>query len=158
MTKPHQVTETELGKRKRQYELEILRLLRKNSRSKNAHMAKTLNMPAATFANVLKETAGKYVMKYSSIIDFEKLGYFVGSIFVISLPKMQGEKAALLEFLTESRNTNTISRTTDDELVVETYFKDMAEFVDFRHFVDELAEYSEEHEIISSVEKEIFLA
>lgn len=157
MTKPPLISESEKRERKREKEIAVLRLLRQNARAKKASIAKQIGMPAASTANLFRKTAKKYVTRYSSLIDFEKMGYFVGSFFVIKLPKEEENKDLLIKYLKKSKNINTMSRTTADELLVETHFRNMADFIDFRHFIEETAEYVKEHEIVCEVEKEKFL-
>lgn len=144
------------GTRKRQKEIEVLRHLRQNARAKLSHIADDMGMSAATAASIAKR-AERYVKKYSSLVDFEKLGFFVGSFFVIK-PHIDGKNNLLLmDFLSGCRNINSMSISSSGDVLVEVYFRNMADFVDFRHFVGECAEEATEHEIVCAVKREEFL-
>lgn len=147
---------TEQSKKER--ELSIVNMLRQDARISNAKIAERTKVSMGTVARSIRKSEGDYIIKYSSLIDFDRLGYFVGTLFIIGLPKDGKSSLALVEFLSASRSINTISRTSDDRLIAEAYFRNMAEFVDFRHFVDEFAENVAEHEIVGEIVKEKFLA
>ncbi|PIN86006.1 hypothetical protein COV19_06650 [Candidatus Woesearchaeota archaeon CG10_big_fil_rev_8_21_14_0_10_44_13] len=142
---------------KEQRELSILKMLRQNARISLSDIAEKTGISIGTAARSLKRSERRYVLKYSSLVDFDKLGYFVGTLFIIR-PIADGKNSLLLkEFLSGSRCINTMSRTIDDGIIVEAYFRNMAEFVDFRHFIGEFADDVVEHEIISDVVKEKFM-
>lgn len=155
MTKPQKITKDGLKKKRI---IAVLGLLRRNSRIKVAEIAQRLNISSASASTLLKTAGRKYVKKYYSLVDFDGIGYFVGSFFVVRQPADEKNRQCLLDFLESSRHTNSVSRTMNDELLVEAYFRNMAEFIDFRHFIEEVSESVEEHEIAKVVEKERFLA
>lgn len=155
MTKPQKITKDELKKKRI---IAVLALLRKNSRIKVAEIAQHLKISSGSALTLLKIAGRKYVEKYSSIVDFDGVGYFVGSFFVVRQPADEKSRQHLLDFLESSMHINSVSRTMNDEFLVEAYFRNMAEFIDFRHFIEEVSESVEEHEIAKVVEKERFLA
>lgn len=141
----------------RKKEIAVLRLLRQDARMKVVNIAKKLDISAASASVLIRKTDRKYVSKYSSLVDFEKLGYFVGSFFVIR-PSRDGKgDAMLMDFLSCCRNINSMSMSSSGDVLVEVYFRNMADFVDFRHFVEEFAESAEEHEIVCAVKREEFM-
>ncbi|MFO8016069.1 MAG: Lrp/AsnC family transcriptional regulator [Candidatus Woesearchaeota archaeon] len=138
-------------------EIAVLRMLRQDSRTKTAKVAEKMKLHPLSAAALLKRINSSYVMKCCSIIDFEKLGYPISSFFIIRPSgKKNDTQEGLKGFLKESHNINTVSRTRDGSFMAEAYFSSMADLVSFRHTLEDFAEV-EEHEIISSVEKEKFM-
>lgn len=157
MIKPPRLSKSEIKKKKTEKEIAILRFLRVDARIKKSYIAEQLGISPANMLSLFKKTTKKYITKYSSLIDFENMGYFVGSFFIIKLPKNEKNKIILLKFLSKSKNINTMTTTTTDDVLLHTYFKNMGDFVDFRQFISELAENVKEHEIVSEVTKECFM-
>lgn len=155
MTKMPLKSSAEIKKEKRQKEISMLRVLRQNSRTRIKKLASLLNIPEGSASYLFSKTGSRYIKKYSSLVDFEKAGYLVGVFFIVK-PK-QAKEQELSGFLSASNNINSLNRTSKEQFFVEAYFSSMAEFVDFRHSIEEMADNIVEHEIVEEIKREGFL-
>ena len=63
--------------------INIIKCLRSNSRESLTSIAKKTNSPVSTASDRLKATEQRYVIKHTSLIDFEKLGYKLRSHILV---------------------------------------------------------------------------
>ncbi len=112
-------------------EKEMLMILRDNSRISLTKIANKLNIDIRKAFELKNLFENKIIKKYSSLIDFEKLGYAVNVNFILKT-----EKNDLLEgFLINHENVNNLYRTKEG-FITETIFKNMKEFNEFNEKLD----------------------
>ena len=133
-------------------ELSILDELRKNSRSSIASISAKLNVPATTIISKMKKLEKGIIERYTSLVDFQKLGLFVRVNFAIKARY----KEKLQKYIVEHPNVNSAcSLSGDYDYYFETIFPDMASLYNFMESLDEFAPFKiEEHHIIEDLDRE----
>jgi len=112
-------------------EKQMLKILRDNSRISLTKIADKLNIDIRKAFELKNLFENKIIKKYSSLIDFEKLGYAVNVNFILKT-----EKNDLLEgFLSNHSNINNLYKTKEG-FIAEAIFKDMKEFAEFNEKLD----------------------
>lgn len=133
----------------------ILGFLQENARSSVSKIASETNISVNIILKKLKNLEdNKIIQKYTSLLNYSKLKYFVRVNFAISVK----EKKAVLEYLQRHKNVNSLYATKGNyDYYFETIFRDMAQLYDF---IESLDQYDlltiKEHHIIEDVVKENF--
>jgi len=141
-------------------EVILINFLRQNARVKLKEISDRTKMPHATPHSILKRLNEKrdIIKKYTSIIDFSKIGFSIGCFF-IARPASESKKEDInnaINLISKCRNINSIYLTTEKDIIVEAWFRSMAELVELRDMLSEFCSVRE-HEIIESLEQERFI-
>ena len=103
-------------------EKEIIRHIRQGKRATISSIARNLKQPISTISDRIKRVEEKYVTKRSSILDFEKVGYFANHLVMIKANPLK--KEILMSFLKDDVNVNSIFLTNSGyDMVTETVFE-----------------------------------
>jgi DNA-binding Lrp family transcriptional regulator len=135
-------------------EIRILNELRKNSRMKFNELGKRLNMPLNRLITKFKAVENKAVKRYATLVNFNKLDYFV-TVFMAIMPKYDND---LKKFLMCHSNVNSLYRINNGyTLFAELVFRDIKSLHDF---IDEVNKYMVEkmqvYYLIEEIAKEKF--
>ena len=128
-------------------QLQILKLLRKNSRISKAELAQKTDL-----RDVQKhmKKIKPFIKKFSCKFDNGKVGYPMRSIYFIETKKQQ-----FITYLSNLANLNSLS-ITDQGILAELFFRSVADQHSFREGLDE---YSfQEIEVLDFVTNEAFLS
>lgn len=151
LTKPPKKTRDESRNEKL---LSLIRVLRDNSRMKTNGICSAAGMPI-TGVQLAFSDAYLIGLRCCSMIDFNKLGYFVGAFFMIK--PLSAEKRPLVEeMISMCPSINSAVRMKGNRFLVEARFRNMAELADFRQALEDIAEVSE-HEIVEELKREGFV-
>lgn len=116
----------------KQKELLILSLLRQNSRLSLTKMSKKINIPISTIFDKLKLHEKDMITRYTSLIDFSKLGFHTKAQIIIKAEK--NDKEQLREYMINHQNINSVYKINNGfDFLVEAIFrnvKDLEEFLD----------------------------
>ena len=136
-------------------ELQMLNLLRKNSRQSLARISRKIEMPVSTVFDKLVKLEGGFIKKHTTLIDFANLGYNIRVNFLIRA----SSKNNLLSFLKNHKNINSIySIQGDFDFYAETVFKNLKSFEKFLELLSDLNIIKrKEFYIIEDVKREDFL-
>jgi Lrp/AsnC family transcriptional regulator for asnA, asnC and gidA len=138
-------------------EKEIIKQIRHGKRASMSSIARILNEPISTISDRIKKVEEKYVVKRSSIIDFEKAGYYANSIFIIKVtPRNKDE---LFQFLKDENIVNSLFCTNSGyDFVVEAIFENQLKSKNWQAIVSERFEADiTEITILRIEEKEKFM-
>lgn len=115
-----------------QKDLQILAYLRQDSRMPLTKLSRKINIPVSTIFDRLKLNQDKVIVRHTSLLDFNKLGYSVHANITFSVDRE--DKENLRDHLMKHRNVNSVYRVSGGyDFLVEGIFKDikqMEEFVD----------------------------
>jgi len=130
----------------------ILKHLRNNARTSLIDISKEENIPTLELIESFLNIDHKIIKKYTTLLDFEKLGYPIRWIFILN-----GDKEALKGFLTAHPNVNNVSRLSGNGFYVEAVFRDMREYYEFNSFLEKFNLKSKiSHPIIKEIKREEF--
>lgn len=130
---------------------EIIKNLRKGKRVNVSEIARELDLPISTVSDRIKKIEKKYVIKRSSLLDFEKLGYKVHAFIAVKAKK------GFLKFLDYKFVNSFYQVNTGYDYMMEVVCRNLSEF---KHIVSLVRKESEEYkvfQIIKTIEKEKFL-
>ena len=138
-------------------EKDIIRHLRKGKRVNISQIARDLREPISTVSDRIKRIDKKYVMKRSSLLDFQNLGYFAHEL--IALKARINQKEDLLEYLRTQNCVNTIYATnTDYSYLIELVCRDHLELVNWIEQLKSTFEVQlDSFQILKIEEKERFM-
>lgn len=129
---------------------EIIKYLRKGKRVNVSEIARKMKLPVSTVADRIKRIENKYVIKRSSLLKFDKLGYHVNAFIAVKAKK------DFLKFLDADFVNSFYQVNTGYDYMIEVVCRNLSEF---KHIVSLVEEESEEHQvfqIIRTMEKEKF--
>lgn len=143
----------------KQKELLIIASLRENSRQSLTDMSKKINIPISTIFDRLRIQEKNLIQKYTSIIDFSRLGYNLKTQIVIKVNK--DDKRALKTLLMKHQNINSVYKLGDGfDFMVEGIFRSLKEVEDFSDLLDTQlrVEKKKIYYIIEDIKREEVLA
>lgn len=115
-------------------DLKIISHLRSNSRQSLASIARQLGIPASTLFDKVKNYEKKFVRKHTTLIDFDRLGFFTRLQIAVGVPLEK--KQELHGFLLHHKNINSLYRINHGfDFLAECIFKSPA---DAKNFVEQL--------------------
>lgn len=110
----------------------ILTYLRQNARIRITRIANETGIPVSTVFDRLRFFEKAFIKKYSTLIDFSRLGYDVRAFISISIPI--GERDRLRDYLIESKHINSIFKINNGfNFLIDSAFysiQDLEEFID----------------------------
>lgn len=138
-------------------DLQIISHLRQDARIGLTDISKKTNIPTSTVFDRVN-AIGEYVLKHTTLLDFEKIGY--NSKNIIALKTSIEMRDILKEYLMAHNNVNNLYQTNSDhDFVIETIFRNQK---DTQFFLEELErnfgiENVQIHNIIEDIHREKFL-
>jgi len=136
-------------------DLLILKHLRNNARKTLTSISKETGIPTSTVFDRLRAHEKNIIKKYTSIVDFPKLGYSIRAKIMLEAKN----KEDILKFLLTSPSTNSLYQISGRfDLLADCIFKDMKELY---AFLDELEKFDikkEFHHVINEIKREDFFS
>lgn len=139
-------------------ELKVIANLRQNSRESLTKISRRTGMPVSSIFEKLKRYKGDFIVKHTSLLDFNKIGF---NVIVNSFIKIgKGQKKELFNYLVNSFYVNNITAISNKyDVFIETAFKSLK---DLRCFNDELVQFGIENKedfyVIEYLKREGFLS
>ena len=116
-------------------ELQILAMLRSNSKTTITNMSRRLKKPSLHVASVL-QSLERFVLKHTCLLDFEALGFkHHAFIFVRNKP-------GVLEFLANHPNVNQLMVSSDNIVLCQAVFKDFESLLSLENALQSIANSS----------------
>jgi DNA-binding Lrp family transcriptional regulator len=140
-------------------EKKILEEIRKNSRASLTYLAYKAEMPISSTFNKLKELESSVIKKYTSIVDFKKLGYSTWSKLIIKVNKNQRED--FKNFVLSHENVNSVFEINNGyDFLIETFHENKIDLKLFIENLQEKFEISSMHviDVINDLQRERFMA
>ena len=139
-------------------EKKLIAELRKNGREKVTEIAGKHGLSASTLFDVLHRMEGRGVLKHTSLVDFQSLGYQTHLIFIIktTIPN----RSRLKEYLSKEGNINMLLQINSGfDYMFEALFRNQREASDFITRMESENRIVEMtiHNIIDVVHREKFL-
>lgn len=140
-------------------EMLILSNLRRNSRETLTKMSRRTAIPVSTIFVKLREYENNIIKKYTSIVDFGKLGYATRATILVRVTKDYRDK--LREHLLVNKSLNSVYRVNNGyDFMLEGIFKELK---DVEAFLDKLERdfgVTDKHVyyIIDELKKEDFMS
>ena len=140
-------------------DLLIISYLRRNARENLTTISKLTRIPVSTIFDKLKFTKGKLIKKFTTIIDFQSLGFFARVLLIIKVKKE--ERGAIKDYVIQHKNVNSAFKVNNNfDILIEAIFKNIGEY---ESFLEELEskfniEQRKEFFIIEDLKREEFLS
>jgi Lrp/AsnC family transcriptional regulator, leucine-responsive regulatory protein len=139
-------------------EILILGHFRNDARISLTKLSKITKVPVSTIFDKIKEyKKTNLIRKYTSLIDFKKLGYEIRTQMLISAGKES--KDDLQKFFVNHPRVNNVFRINNGfDFLVESIFKDMQELDEFTKALDEFGPLQKkEFFVMEDIKREEFL-
>ena len=137
-------------------EVQVLRVLRNNSRETLTKISRKTGVPISTLFDRLNEYQEKLIIKHTCLIDYTKLGY---DLRVHLLLRVQKDKERFETYLTEHYLVNSVFRINNGyDYLVEAVFKNMRELTEFVQSLDRFhVKDHKEFFVLEDLKREAFL-
>lgn len=137
-------------------ELAILSILRQNSRTSLADISRKTNIPISTVFDIIRKQENTHIKRYTSLLNFPKLGYHVRVNFAVKIGKEKEKN--FFEFLQQEKRINNIQKISSG-YYIDAVFTSMKEFSEFSEQLDNYEpKGKKEIHIIEELKKEMFMA
>lgn len=140
-------------------DLLVLSYLRRDARESLTRISKQTNIPVSTIFDKIRYTKGRLIKKFTTIIDFQSLGFYARVLILIKAKKE--ERESIREYMINHKHVNSALRINNNfDFLIEAIFKDIGELEQFN---DELeSKFNIENRqtffIIEDVKREEFLS
>ncbi len=139
-------------------EILILGHFRNDARISLTRLSKMTKVPVSTIFDKIKEyKRTNLIKKYTSLIDFKKLGYEIRTQMLVSANKDSREE--LQKFFINHPRVNNVFRINNGfDFLVESIFRDMQELDEFTRAMDEFGPIQKkEFFVMEDIKREEFL-
>jgi DNA-binding Lrp family transcriptional regulator len=140
-------------------EMLILSTLRQNSRASLTDISKQTKIPVSTIYDKLKSYNGGIVKKFTSILDFQDIGYGAKAFLLIKVSKERSEE--LKDHLTKNKSVNNLLKINNGyNFLVEVIFKTIPELENYVEKLESEFNLVEKQVfyIINDIKREDFLS
>lgn len=138
-------------------ELKLLAHFRSNARKNLTRISKETGVPISTIFDKLKKYEGSVIKKFTSLLDYQKLGYDVRVKLILKVAKEDREN--LRSYLIKNNNINSVFRITEGfDFIAEGIFRNMQEVYDFSRKLEQFNIIEkEQYFILEDLKREEFL-
>jgi len=143
----------------KQKDLKIIAQLRKNARMQLTDMSKKIRIPISTIFDRIKTNEKGVITRYTSLLDFTKMGYNARAQIVFKIDK--NERENFRDFLLKSEPINSVYKINNGyDYMVEGIFK---QIIDMELFIEDLeSKFKIEDKkvffVIEDIKKESFMS
>ena len=140
-------------------DLRVISYLRQDARMPLTKISRKTHIPVSTIFDRLKSSEDSIIIKHTSLLDFQKLGFHTRAN--VALKVEREDKEILKEFLLKSQSVNSVSRINNGfDFMAECIFK---QIVDLEEFLDNLEQKfrisdKKTYFIIEDLKKESFMS
>lgn len=131
--------------------IDIIRYLRKGKRVNVSEIARELKLPVSTVSDRIKRIEDKYVIKRSSLLKFDKLGYHVNAFIAVKAKK------DFLKLLDEDFVNSFYQIDTGYDYMIEVVCMNLSEFKQIVSLIEKESDEYKVFQVIRTMEKEKFL-
>jgi len=111
-------------------EMELLCHMRANARQRLTSISRTMQTPVSTLFDKLRIQERKYIKKYTTLIDFDKLGFNTVAKIVLKVKKE--DRDAVRDYLIKHQNVNSFLKINNGyDFMAEVVFRHIKELEDF---------------------------
>jgi len=148
-----------LEKKMNQKDLKIITYLRQDARMSLTKLSKKTRIPVSTLFDRLKANEEKLIVRHTTLLNFQKLGFDTRAHIVIKVNS--NDRDNVREFLLRHQSINSVYRINNGfDFMIEGVFKS---FQDAQLFMDKLEEKflieeKKTHFIIKDLKKESFMS
>lgn len=139
-------------------EIMLLTYFRNNARKPLTRISRETHIPVSTIFDKLKAYEKELIKKYTTLIDFKKVGFDIHALMLFKVDK--ASKQSFQEFIMRHHRVNNVFRVNNDyDFVVEAVFKDMADYQDFIDRTDSFDVHErKDFFIVREITRESFLS
>lgn len=140
-------------------DLLIMSWLRKDSRISLTEMSRKVKMPISTIYDKLKAHENSTIMKYTSLLDFSKIGFATRANVAIKVERTQRNEA--LEFLIKHKHVNSIYKINNGfDFMLDVVFKHIKDLEDFIELLDSKYQIKAKqiYYVIQDIKREDFMS
>lgn len=137
----------------------IISNLRNNARMPLTMMSKKTCIPVSTLFDRLKANEDSYIVKHTSLLDFQKLGYNTRAN--IALKADREDKDLLKSYLIKNCSVNSVYRINNGyDYMVEAVFREMRDLEEFLDDLDKRFRITDKKSffIIEDIKRESFMS
>ncbi|MFP4403724.1 MAG: Lrp/AsnC family transcriptional regulator [Candidatus Woesearchaeota archaeon] len=139
-------------------EIVIVTQLRNGARQNLTKISKRTNIPISTIFDKLKKLEERNIVKHTSLIDFEQLGYNTRA--TIMLKSGKNERYELEKYLLKHEKINSVFKITNGfDFFIEGIFRTIKELEDFLELVEDRFNVKKKNVffIIKEIKRENFM-
>ena len=140
-------------------DLSIISNLRQNSRQTLTRMSKKTNIPISTIYDKIRSFCGNVILRHTTLIDFNKLGYSTRADMVLKVDR--GEREQIKEYLLKNPQINSVYKINNGyDFLVEGIFCHVKDLEDFTELLESKFRIKEKkvYYIIDELKREGFLS
>lgn len=140
-------------------DLMIVSLLRRNARETLTNLSKRTKIPVSTIYERLKKCDDGIIHKFTSLIDFSKLGYNARANIMLKAHK--SSKKELKDYLKKHHQVNSFYKINNGyDYMIEGIFRHLNELEEFLESLEEKFEIENRnvYYIISDIKRESFMS
>ncbi|MBN2457742.1 Lrp/AsnC family transcriptional regulator [Candidatus Woesearchaeota archaeon] len=140
-------------------ELELLSLLRQDSRMRLTEISKKTGIPVSTIFERMKSYDQQFISKYTCLLNYDSIGYSTRVSILLKVGK--DERNGVAQHLKKKQNVNSIYRVNNGfDFIVEALFMNIMELNEFCEDIEDKFRVKsiQVHYIVEELKREGFLS
>jgi DNA-binding Lrp family transcriptional regulator len=140
-------------------DLMLLAHLRNNARETLTKISRNTSIPVSTIFDKLRQQEESIIMKHTSLVDFQQIGF--GTRVKITLKVWKTDREKLRDFLVKHQNINSVYKINNGfDYLAEAIFRNIKDLEEFLEYLDEKfrIKTKQVYYIIEDLKREGFLA
>ncbi len=140
-------------------DLIVLSCLRQNARETLTRLSKKTRIPVSTIYDKLKIQENNIITKYTSLLDFSKLGFNTRAHLIIKVDRKHRDE--FRDFLLKNHNINSVYKVNNGfDFMIDTIFRHIKDMEDFIEMLEEKFEVKDKqvYYLVDELKRESFMS
>lgn len=140
-------------------DLLVISYLRRDARESLTRISRLTHIPISTIFDKLRFTRGRLIKKFTTIVDFQGLGFYIKALLLLKVKKE--ERDSIKDFLIRHKHVNSAYKVNNNyDFSVEVIFKNIGDLEKFNEELESSFHIEEKQTlfIVEDIKTEEFLS
>jgi len=139
-------------------DLIVISYLRQNARETLTRLSRKTHIPVSTIYDKLKLHEQDTIIKYTSLLDFSKLGFNTRANIVLKVDKNKRDEVK--DYLIKHQNINSVCKINNGDFMIDAIFKHIKDMEDFIENLEQRFDIKDRqvYYVIDDIKRECFMS
>ena len=139
-------------------DLIVISYLRQNARETLTRLSKKTHIPVSTIYDKLKLHEHDVITKYTSLLDFSKLGFNTRANIMLKVNRDKRDEVK--DYLMKHQNINSVCKINNGDFMIDVIFKHIKDMEDFIESIEQRFDIKDRqvYYIIDDIKRESFMS
>lgn len=138
-------------------DLIVISYLRQNARETLTRLSRKTHIPVSTIYDKLKLHEHELITKYTSLLDFSKLGFNTRANIILKVDRNKRDEVK--DYLIKHQNINSVCKINNGDFMIDVIFKHIKDMEDFIENLEQRFDIRDRHVyyVIEDIKRESFM-